>query len=250
MNVMLKPLISRNWLPPALGRQHPLTRYYLRKPPSTHVKQVIFGSSLGLFLLFGGLSLPMLYFLFSLVVLLQLGTGTAHKIQQARADGVADLVNLSLLSHREILLSTWASGIWQLRQSRLMLLYRLSHGLLLIGVLVFSITFGDIPADKGLLVVLGVTTLIALQPYVEMYFSGMIGLLCGAYIHDRFSALAATVVIMLLYWMLWVGAGLLVAVLGLKNLQNAQIALIFALPLLLPAAVGCAAQYLSERALP
>jgi hypothetical protein len=163
---------------------------------------------------------------------------------------VADLLNLTLLSRREILLSTWASGIWQLRQSWLMPLYRLSHGLMLIGVLVFTITFGEIPADKGLLVVLGVTSLIAFQPYAELYFTGMVGLLCASYIRDRFGALAVTAIIALVYWVLWIGAALLIAFSGLKTLQNSQIALVFALPLLLPTLIGFAAQRLTERAAP
>ncbi len=244
---MVKQLFSQNWLSPALRRNYPLTRFYLRKPPSTHVKQLIFGSSLGLFLLFGGLSLPMLYFLFSLITLLQLGTGTVQKVHRLQTDGIADLLNLTLLPRRQMVLSTWAAGIWQVRQTWLMLLYRLSHGFLLIGVLVFTITIGEISADKGMLVVIGITCLIAFQPYAEMYFSGMIGLVCATRIPDHVTALAAAAIITLVYWALWIAGALGIAFFGLKNLSAIQIAAVFALPILLPIAIGALAQRVTER---
>lgn len=244
---MLKPILSRNWLPAALRRDHPLTRYHLRKPPPAYVKQVLFGSSLGLFLLFGGLSLPMLYFLCSLVVLLQLATGTTQKYHQTRADGISDLVSLTLLPQRDILLSTWASGIWQLRQTWLMPLYRVSHGVLLIGVLIFTIVLGEVPSDKALLILVGVTLLIAIQPYVEMYFSGMIGLLCATRIRDRYTALTAATLITIVYWALWIAGALLVAVSGIRNLANTQILLIFTVPIVVPIIIGYVAQHLAER---
>ncbi len=244
---MMKSLDIQRWLPAALQQDHPLTRYHLRKPPPAYVKQVLFGSSLGLFVLFGGLSLPMLYFVCSLVVLLQLATGTAQKIHQSRLDGAADLISLTMMSRREILLSTWAAGIWQLRKTWLMPIYRVVHGLLLIGVLVFAVMFSEIPTEQSLLVIFGVTLLIALQPYAEMYFSGMIGLLCAALIRDRFLSLATTTFITILYWLMWVGGAVLVAVTGLRNLPTFEIVLIFALPLIVPAILGGAAQRLAER---
>lgn len=244
---MLKLVFARTWLPAALQKTYPLTRYYLRKPPSLHIKQVVFGSSLGLFLLFGGLSLPMLYFLFSLIVLLQLATSSTHKMHQARVDGLWDLLNLSSLRPGDILLSTWAAGVWQIRQSWLMLVYRLSHALLLIGVLIFALVFSDIQPQKGMALVLATTLLIALQPYTEMYFSGMIGLLCAAVLRDRLISIAAAGAVVLLYWTVWIAGALMVAFVGLKNLPTPLLMVIFALPLIVPAAIGYLAQQISLR---
>ncbi len=234
-------------LPATLRQEHPLVRYYLRKSDSQKLKHVIFGSSIGLFLMFGGLSLPMLYLLLSLVILLQLAVSTVSKIHHQQTAGNWDLIRAAPFSQREILLSAWGAGVHQLRQTWTLLLYQALHGLIIIGGMVFLLASGELPVAYWPLILLGCTALIAFRPLVEMYFSGMVGLLCAGLTRDHVLALTTAVIAIFCYWLLVMGGALLVISADLK-IVNAPLILAFLSAILfLPLCFGYAAQRLAER---
>jgi len=237
----------KHTLPATLRLEHPLVRYYLRKSDSQKLKHVIFGSSIGLFLLFGGLSLPMLYLLLSLIILLQLAVGTVSKIHHQQTVGNWDVLRAAPFSQREILLSAWGAGIHQLRQSRTLFFYHALHGLVIIGALVFLLASGELPTQYWPLILLGCTVLIAFRPFVEMYFSGMIGLLCAGLTRDHVLAITTAVIAVLSYWVLGLG-GVFLIITADSKISNAPLILTFlAVMFLLPLGVGYAAQRLAER---
>jgi len=242
-------LFTHRALPPPLRQSHPLVQHHLRQPALRHFRHLIFGSSIGLFMLFGGLSLPMLYLLLSLVIFVQLATGTAQRVYRAQEVHTWDLIRVTPYSRRDVLLSTWAAGIWQLNRAWTIPLYWVLHGLVILGVIVFGLWLGEIPISQATAVVLGGTLLIAFQPFVEMYFSGMVGLLCASLFDDRALSLAAAGLLVLAYWSLWLGGILLLTAIDLSRLETAQLVGILTLPLLLPSIMGYAAQRIAEKRL-
>jgi len=247
---MFKPfLFTTQVLPAPLRQSHPLVQQHLRQPALRHFRHLIFGSSIGLFMLFGGLSLPILYLLLSLVIFVQLATGTAERVYHAQQVRTWDLIRVTPYSRRDVLLSTWAAGIWQLNRTWTIPLYWVLHGLMILGVIVFGVWLGEIPIGQATAVLLGGTLLIAFQPFVEMYFSGMIGLLCASLFDDRVISLAAAGLVVLCYWSLWIGGILLLTAIDLERLGTVQLAGILMLPLLLPFIVGYMAQRVAEARL-
>ncbi len=236
-------------LPMWLRQGNPLVQHHLRQPALRYFRNLMFGSSIGLFALFGGLSLPMLYLLLSLVILLQLAAGTAERVYRAQEVHTWDLMRVAPFSRREVLLSTWAAGIWQLNRTWTVPLYWVLHGLVIMGVMVFGLWLGEIPMRQAGLVLLGGTLLIALQPFIAMYFSGMIGLLCASLFGDRIMSLAIAGLVVLFYWAFWIGGILLLAAADLDEIEAVQIVGIISLPLLIPLGAGYIAQRVAEAKL-
>jgi hypothetical protein len=233
-------LFPSRWLPLWLRNDHPIVRRHLRKPLLGGLNQMIFGGTFSLFLLFGGLSLPMMYLLFSLIVLVQLAAGTAGKIYDERERHTWDLIRAAPFSRREVLLCTWAAGIWQIDRTWVMPFYRLLQAIVVVGLLVFGL-MGDIPAHLSLPLLAGGTLLITLQPLVDMYFGGMVGLLTANVIQGRAIAQAAAVCVTLVYWGAWIALSAAVVFSDLTQLTLAQVFLVVSFPLLLPTIVGYAA---------
>jgi hypothetical protein len=247
---MLNQTLSKKMgIPTWLRQGNPLVQHHLRQPALRHFRHLMFGSSIGLFALFGGLSLPMLYLLLSLVILIQLAAGTAERVYRAQEVHTWDLMRVAPFSRREVLLSTWAAGIWQLNRTWTVPLYWVLHGLVILGVMVFGLWLGEIPMRQAGLVLLGGTLLIALQPFIAMYFSGMIGLLCASLFGDKIISLATAGLVVLCYWAFWIGGILLLAASDLDQIEAAQIVGIISLPLLIPLVVGYIAQLVAERKL-
>jgi hypothetical protein len=234
-------------LPLYLRRDHPLVALHLRYTAVRSLKTVVFGSSIGLFLAFGGLSLPMLYFLLSLIIVIQLSAGTAYTIRRAQTAGMWDLICTAPFSGRELLLSAWGAGLCQVRQSWMMPIYRLLHGLVIIAAVVTLIWTAELTPTPAFILVIGGTLLIALQPYADMYLSGMAGLLCASAIRDRAWAIMVAGLVTLLYWSGWVGAVLLVIVARPEKITAGQIAFGVSLPLLIPVCLGYLAQRIAEH---
>ncbi len=240
---------QKTGLPRWLRQGNPLVQHHLRQPALRYFRNLMFGSSIGLFALFGGLSLPMLYLLLSLVIFIQLAIGTAQRIYHAQEVHTWDLMRVAPFSRREVLLSTWAAGIWQLNRTWTVPLYWVLHALVMLGVMIFGLWMGEIPIEQAGLVLLGGTLLIALQPVIAMYFSGMVGLLCASLFGDRAVSLAVAGLVVLGYWSFCIGGVLLLAAADLDDIEAAQIIGIISLPLLLPLAAGYVAQCIAERKL-
>jgi len=243
---MLKRLISPEWLPSWMHRDHPLVQRHLRKPLVAGLNQLVFGTTFGLFLLFGGLSLPMLYLTFSLIVLVQLAAGTAGKIYDEREHSTWDLIRVAPYSRREVLMSTWAAGFWQLHRTWVVPFYRLLQGVVIVGLMVFGLWLGDIPQNLSIALIVGGTLLIALQPFVDMYFGGMVGLLAANLIPGRMSAQVTAASVVLIYWGAWIALVLAIFFSDLHILTLEQIALVVGFPLLLPVLAGYMAFRLAE----
>jgi hypothetical protein len=128
-------------------------------------------------------------------------------------------------------------------------LYWVLHGLVILGVMVFGLWLGEIPMRQAGLVLVGGTLLIALQPFIAMYFSGMIGLMCASIFGDRAVSLAIAGLVVLCYWGFWIGGILLLAASDLDQIEAVQIVGFISLPLLIPLAMGYSAQLVAERKL-
>jgi hypothetical protein len=225
---------SPNWM----RADHPIVQRYLRQPLLVRFNLLILTVVIGLFLLFGGLSLPMLYFLFSLVVLLQVALATADKVYSERAGSTWDLVRTAPFTPTEILLSLWIASIRQLNRTWMMLLYRLLQGMLVIGMLVFGLWYAEIPGQSWLLLLICGTFVIVAQPFAEMYYSGMIGLLCASLTRDRLNAHSFAVGAVLVYWLSWIALVLFIMMSNLNQLVFAHILAALMIPLLLPLILG------------
>jgi hypothetical protein len=240
---------NTNWIPLSLRLGHPLVQHHLRQPVQPYFRFLILIGSGVLFLLFGGLSLPMLYLLLSLLILIQLAAGTAERVYRAQEVHTWDLIRVAPFSRRDILLSMWAAGVWQLNRIWMVSVYWVLHGFVILGVIIFGLWFGEIPSGQALLVIFSGTLFIALQPLVEIYFSGMVGLMCASLFHDRTLSLAVAGFCALCYWSIWIASILLLDAADLKQLSTTQMGALLSLPLLLPLLVGYAAQRYAERKL-
>jgi hypothetical protein len=247
---MINQILSKKMGVPMWLRQgNPLVQHHLRQPALRHFRHLMFGSSIGLFALFGGLSLPMLYLLLSLVIFIQLAAGTAERVYRAQEVHTWDLMRVAPFSRREVLLSTWAVGIWQLNRTWTVALYWVLHGLVILGVMIFGLWMGEIPMRQAGLVLLGGTLLIAFQPFFAMYFSGMVGLMCASVFGDRVVSLATAGMVVLFYWAFCIVGLLLLAASDLEKIEPIQILVIVSLPLLTPLVVGYFAQLVAEHKL-
>jgi hypothetical protein len=225
---------SPNWI----RADHPIVQRYLRQPLLMRFNLLILSVVIGLFLLFGGLSLPMLYFLFSLVVLLQVALGTADKVYSERAGLTWDLVRTAPFTSTEVLLSLWIASIRQLNRTWVMLFYRLLQGILVIGMLVFGLWYVEIPGQSWLLLFICATFVIIAQPFAEMFYSGMVGLLCANLTQDRLNAHTFTVGAVLAYWLSWIALVLFIMMRNLNHLVLAHIIAALLIPLILPLIFG------------
>jgi hypothetical protein len=243
---MVMRFLSPRRLPNWMHRDHPIVQRHLRKPLLGGINQVIFGTTFVLFLLFGGLSLPMMYFLFSLIVLIQLAAGTVGKIHDERERHTWDLIRVAPFSRREVLLSTWAASLWQLNHTWLMPFYRLMQGIIIIGLMVFGLWLGNIPERLSLVVLVGGTLLIALQPFADMYFGGMVGLLSANLIAGRSSAQAAAIGMVLFYWGIWIALTSALVFADFSELTILHIIVLIGLCLLLPMTLGYGAFRLAQ----
>ncbi len=231
-------MTTHHWQPEWARADHPIVQRHLRKPFTQRYNYAILGAVLSLFILFGGLSLPLLYFLFSLTVLLLVAVGTLDKILAERESFTWDLLRSAPFAPGEILLSTWASSIHQLNRTWIMWIYRVLQGLLVIGLMVFSVWFGEVPAQYWLVLLVGGTLVIILQPYADMYYSGMIGLLCAHLIRDRLTAQGVAVGAVIAYWVAWLGLALLIVLSNMQQIGALHIAAVLMLPVVLPIVVG------------
>jgi hypothetical protein len=235
---MLMRLVPPRFLPDWMRRDHPLVQRHLGKPLLVGMNQVLFGTTFVLFLLFGGLSLPMLYLLLSLILLIQLAAGTVGKIYDERERCTWDLIRVAPFSRREVLLSTWAASMWQLNRTWLMPFYRLMQGIVIIGLIVFGLWLGNIPTHLSLLALVGGTLLIAIQPFVDVYFGGMVGLLAANVIGGRTSAQATAIGMVVFYWTIWMALISALIFADFNDLTAAQIVSVIGVCLLLPAGLG------------
>lgn len=237
----MNEIVSSNRWPPWSRRSHPIVQRYLRQAISPHFNLLIVISVIILFLLFGSLSLPMLYFLFSLMVLMNLAVGTANKMLLERSSLTWDLMRAAPFSQSEILLSLWSASLWQLRQTWVISMYRFLQGMLVVGAMVFGLWFAEIPPSQWPVILVTGTVIIIAQPYAEMYYSGMVGLLAASVIRDRTNALLATIVAVLFYWLGWISLVGVLVFSGLNALTLLHLALAFTIPLAVPLALGGAA---------
>src|SRR5262249_10166493 len=135
---------AENWIPASLRLRHPLVQHHLRKPVQPYFRFVVLIGSGLLFMLFGGLSLPMLYLFLSLLIFIQLAAGTAERIYRSQEVCTWDLIRVAPFSRRDVLLSTWAAGVWQLNRIWIVSVYWVLHGLVILGVMIFGLWFGEI----------------------------------------------------------------------------------------------------------
>lgn len=235
---MLKQSFITTWLPAWMRPSHPLVRYHLHKSLPDGMHYVVFGSTIGLFLLFGGLSLPVLYLFIWLVILIQQAVTMALRLHDAQIKQNWDLLRLTPFSPREVLLTTWAGSFWQMHQSWVMRLYRLLQGIAVIGLIVYGLWMAEFPMQQAVLVLTAGVGAILLQPIVEVYCSGMIGLLCARLFPHQAGAVGLAAAAMLLYWCACVLFVLVVIFTDKDGLSLWQLLIVLMLPSLLPAGLG------------
>lgn len=240
-------MMTQFWRPVWARADHPIVQRHLRKPFTNRYNYAILGVVFSLFLLFGGLSLPLMYLLFSLTVLLHISVGTADKIQSERESFTWDLVRSAPFTPGEILLSIWASSIFQLNRSWIMWIYRLLQGLLVVGLMVFSMWFGEIPSQHWLILLICGTLVIFLQPFADMYFSGMAGLLSAHLLRDRVTAQGVAIGAVVIYWLSWLGLVALILLSNMEHVTAVQVTLVLLLPLFLPMFIGYAAYRIARK---
>jgi hypothetical protein len=228
------------------SRKHPIIKRYLRQQVLNRFYTLVLLVAVALFLLLGGLSLPVLYCLFSLMILLHITVSTTDKIYAERESYTWELMRVTPLTSRELLLSVWAASVWQLNRTWMMIAYRVSHALIIVGVIVFSLLFADLPTEHWLPVLVSGTLVIVLQPYTEMYFSGMIAIAGASRLRDRGNALGLAVTATTLYWLIYVGLILGMFVVYGFELSAVQLLLIFFLPMVISMMLGFFAQRLAE----
>lgn len=243
---MFERLLNERWLPGWMRPTHPLVRHALHKRPSGELRYVVFGSAIGLFMLFGGLSLPILYLFLWLGILVQQAVAMAGRLHEAQVKHTWNMLRVTPFSARELLLTAWAGSFWQLNQSWVMSLYRLLQGMAVIGLMVFGLWFADFPAEQSALVLLAGLVAITFQPIVEVYLSGMIGLLCAGLLRRQIGALALAVLLVLGYWCACLGIVVWAVFADTDGLGLAQLLTALTLPSLLPLALGYSLQRLLE----
>ena len=232
-----------------LRRDHPVVERYLRYPQPGRFQVLVFGFTLGLFVLLGGLSLPALYAMFSLILLLQMTVSTVDKIHRERQAFTWDLVRLTPFSPRELLLSLWAASLWQLQRTWMMRIYQLLHAVVIIGVMVHTIVFSGPTLNQALLLLVLGTFFIVFQPYIVMYFSGMLSLAVANRVREHSSAQGFAIGAVSLYWLAFVVSSLSFILYEDLRLTSGQLANIVLVPLLIPFLLGRFALYMAESSL-
>ena len=235
-----------NVLPLWSKSTHPIVIRYRGQPVLKRFQIMLVILSVVAFLLLGGLSLPVVYCLFWLVALLFVATSTAEKVYHERENLTWDLVRLTPYSTRELLLSLWAASLWQLNRTWLMWIYRVLHAFTIVGLLVYVILIAEVPTDQWLTLLFMATLLIVLQPLMEMYYCGMIGLVAANHLPDRGSAQGLTVGAVLIYWFIYVAGSVALLYSAGRGLTAGHLNGLFMLSLLVPLALGYLAQRIAE----
>ncbi len=229
-----------------LRRDHPIVERYLRHPQPLRYQALIAASASGLVLLLGGLSLPVIYLMLSLLLLMQMAISTVNKAHDA---ATWDLVRLTPFDRRELLLSLWAASLWQLQRTWTMRVYQLLHGMMTIGLTVYIIVDGDLSRDQALALLPVITLFIALHPYVTMYFSGMSSLAIANRLRHHENAQSIALGVILLYWLASVGLFLIFGLFYEMQTSGSQLNQILLVPLLIPLILGWLALLLAKRSL-
>ncbi|MAS37874.1 MAG: hypothetical protein CL610_28015 [Anaerolineaceae bacterium] len=237
--------ISPRWL----RSGHPIVRRYVRQPMPAYLQALLFAMMISVFLMLGGLSIPVLYCLFSLAVLVQVAVSSANKVYQARRSSTWDLVRIAPFSSRELLLSLWTASVRQLSRTWFMMVYRLLHAMTIIGVIVYTLLFTNTHPQQALLILLTGTAMIVVQPFAEMFFCGMVGLAGANRLRDQHNGQGFVVGVVVLYWLGYVGGVLALLMAQQMNLSGEQLVAIFVTPLILPALFGSVALRIAETAL-
>ncbi|HEX2906236.1 MAG TPA: hypothetical protein VHO69_05205 [Phototrophicaceae bacterium] len=243
---MFERFLHDSRLPAWMRRTHPLVARILRQKPADSLRYVVFGSSIGLFLLFGGLSLPLLYLFLWLSILMQQATTTAARMHAAQEKQTWDVLRAAPFSPRELLLSIWAGNFWHLNRSWVMNIYRLLQGTAVIGVIVYGLWFAAFPPQQAVTVLLVGLGAIVFQPVSEAYFSGMIGVLFAGYIRQSTGALGATIFTVLAYWCLCLALIIWILFTNSHELDLAHLLIALSLPSLLPLVLGYTALRAAE----
>lgn len=238
----ISPQLTVAWL----RRDHPIVERYLRRPQPRRLQALIAASASVLVLVLGSLSLPVIYLMFSLLLLAQMTVSTVEKAHEA---ATWDLIRLTPLARREVLLSLWAASLWQLQRTWIMRIYQLLHGMMMIGILVNSIVSTEIAPDAALALILTTTLFIAGQPYVAMYFSGMTSLAIANRLRQRENAHGLALGLMLVYWLASVSSVLALVYPYSSSLAGSRLNQLLLVPLLLPLVLGWCALLLAKRSL-
>src|SRR5690606_29215282 len=109
--------------------------------------------------------------------------------------------------------------------------------------------FAEVPISQTLPVLFSGTLLIIVQPFAEMYFSGMVGLAGANHLRDQGNALGFAVGAVMLYWLVYMGGILVVLLSQQMRLTAPQLTLLFLTPTLLPLVLGYCAFRVAEAPL-
>ncbi len=246
---MIERLIPTRWLPAWMRRAHPLVRFHLARRQNNRLRYAVFGSAVGLFLFFGSLSLPLLFLFLWLAILVQQTTLAAGRVHETRDRRTWELLLATPMPRPDLLLATWAGNYWQLNRSWVMHIYRLLQGLAVIGVMVYSLWLAEFPVQHAALLLLAGLAAILLQPLVESYFGGMVGLACAGWLGQPVGALGAAILTVLLYWSACVGLIVLLLFANTGGIGLGQALAVLVLPQIVPLALGYAAFRLALRVL-
>jgi hypothetical protein len=238
----ISPQLSISWL----RRDHPIVERYLRRPQPRRLQALIAACASVTVLLFGSLGLPVIYLMFSLLLLAQMTVSTVEKAHEA---ATWDLIRLTPFARRELLLSLWAASLWQLQRTWIMRIYQLLHAMVMIGVLVNSIVSNQFRPETALALVLVITLFIAVQPYAAMYFSGMTSLAIANRLRQRENAQGLALGLMLVYWLASVGSVLAFIYPYSNGLPGGRLNQLLLVPLLMPLILGWCALLLAKRSL-
>lgn len=235
-----------NWLPLLRRPDEPLVRFFSHSPDRLPLRSLVFGSSIGLFLLFGSFSVPALYLLLSLVIALYLSMMTAYRVERARRDHVLALLYITPVSRRRLLASLWSGCVWRVWSGQTMWMYWSFHAIIIIAGMVYLLLSAELGTSDALwLIVLG-TILVRFQPVSALFCGGMVGLWCGLALPDSLLSVAAAGLSALCGWLLWLAIALLVA-LNFTHLALWQWTSLLLLPLLLSTLTGYLAFRLAEH---
>ncbi len=235
-----------NWLPFLRQPDEPLVRFFSHSSDRLPIRPLVFGSSIGLFLMLGSFSIPALYLLLSLVITLYLSMMTAHKVDRARRDALLPLLFITPVRRRDLLTSLWSGCVWQLWRSQMMWMYWSFHALVIVAGMVYLLLSAELSSSDALWLLLVGTVLMRFQPVSALFCAGMVGLWCGLAVPDSLLALGAAGLSALCGWLVWVSVVLLVA-LNFADLAAWQWTCLLLLPLLLSLLAGYLAFRLAER---
>lgn len=239
------------WLPHWMQSTHPIVRHYRSRPGIMWLRQIMFAGVIILFFLLGGLSLPVLYFAFSLMTITYNAASTAHKLHNARQQHTWDLLRVTPISRRELLLSTWAGTVWQLQDTWMLPFYLVLQVLAVLGVVVYGLWFDVIPLTYWAWWVTGGLLVILLQPLADMFYGGMIGVLSAGITRDRSSAQGLALCAAFMYWAAWFIFSMSLLTNSWQwGISGVQLSLLLGIPLVIPLIFGGLAFQLACAVLP